>query len=544
MIPAWTGHQVREAEKPLLEAGQGPVLMQRAAYALALECLRELRSSGRVPGARVVILAGTGNNGGDALWAATHLRTRGAAVSVIATGDRLHPDGEAAARAAGVSFMQLSETGVQGAAKLCLQADLILDGVLGTGARGGLRDPMSTLVTILRDHLAELPVASAQPTVVAVDIASGVEADSGAAAGPVLTATRTVTFGGTKVGHVVAPGTYHTGHLSPVPIGIESHLPLPEVVQIEPSDVDDLWPRPTVHDHKYTRGVVGVVAGSPQYPGAALLCTRSAVAAGAGMVRYVGDSHTQSLVTLTSPEVVSSADDPSDLHVQSWVAGPGAVDDVQRDRIRTVVDLDDPAVLDAGALEVVGQLLGDRKLSAHHILTPHAGELAQLLQWCQAWGLIETAPSREEIQDQALTWARVAAQSTGATVLLKGAVTVVASPSGGPAFVVGHGSPWLSTAGSGDCLAGILGTLVAHAAGGPQAFSRAIQHWAQRAPLAGAVRKAFESQLQDQGRWALVAAVAAGFHASASRVDGEGPQPCSPDHIRAVLTRRTHFSDA
>lgn len=536
MIPAWSGQQIRDAERPFLDAGDGPLLMARAAHALALECVRALRTGSGVMGAQVVALVGTGNNGADALWAAAHLRRRGTTVHVITTGEAVHPEGAAAARAAGARFASLGELGVPAATQMCREADLVLDGVLGTGARGGLRGEFQDLVNSLHQHGAAAP-SEQGPTVVAVDVVSGVEADSAKAPGAVLRADRTVTFGGAKVAHVVPPGSQLSGQVTAVSIGIEDALPEPQVVQLEPQDIQYLWPRPVASDHKYTRGVLGVVAGSRQYPGAALLCTRSAVAAGVGMVRYLGDEQTRMLVTLTSPEVVTSAADPGDVHVQAWVAGPGAVDQEQMARIRAVLEQEEPAVLDAGAFEPVGQLLGDRSLEPHHILTPHAGELEQVLTWCRAWGRTESAPTREEIESDPLTWAREAARATGATVLLKGAVTVVAGAGGGPVFVIEHGSPWLSTAGSGDCLAGIVGTVLAHVQGRPEGFDAALQQWIAASPLPERARARLLKQLEGGARWALVAAVGAGLHASASVVAGEGPQPCLPEHIRTVLTR-------
>ncbi|MDO5617351.1 bifunctional ADP-dependent NAD(P)H-hydrate dehydratase/NAD(P)H-hydrate epimerase [Kocuria sp.] len=556
MIPAWTGEQIRAAEQPLLDQGSGPALMRRAAHALSVECVRLLRDSGGVPGSRVTVLAGTGNNGADALWAAVELRRRGAAVTVVATGDHLHAEAEAAVRAARIPVHRLADTGVDAALQSCLAAAVVLDGVLGTGARGGLRGDFKKLVERFSaavqspDATDSAPrlrdstrggSSAARPVVVAVDTVSGLDPNTGAHNGHVLMANTTVTFGGAKAGHAVPPGRSVSGHVVPVEIGIEDHLPVPPVITLQATDVQQLWPTPRADDHKYTRGVLGVVAGSPEYPGAAVLCTRSAVAAGAGMVRYLGDQNTQTMVTLTSPEVVASADDPDVVHVQAWVAGPGAVDDQQRGRIGTILDLDQPAVLDAGALDTVGRALADRDLAAHHILTPHAGELAELLRWCQAWGRMEAAPSRHRIESDPLTWARAAASATGATVVLKGAATVVAGAGGGPAFVVGHGSPWLATAGSGDCLAGILGTLAAHVEGRGEVFAEGVQQWLETAPLTPSVRAQLLEQFHGEGRWALVAAVGVGLHATASRIQGEGPQPCQPEHIRAALTREPRF---
>ncbi|MDO4253999.1 MAG: NAD(P)H-hydrate epimerase [Kocuria sp.] len=536
MIPAWTGQEVRQAERPLLEAGNGPVLMARAAHGLALECVRQLRAVRSVPGARVVVLAGTGNNGGDAIWAAGALRRRGAMVQVIATGRELHHAAQAAAERAGVRVTALRKIGVATAVQLCCTADMVLDGIVGTGARGGLRADSKELVEQLLGRWSPVIPEAHLPVVVAVDIPSGVDADTGACEGPVLPAAHTVTFGGTKVGHLVPPGREASGKIAVVDIGIEHALPAPEVIRLDVADVMQLWPRPSTNDHKYTRGVLGVVAGSTQYPGAAVLCTRSAVSAGVGMVHYLGDHHARTMVVLTSPEVVASEAAPAAVCAQAWVAGPGATDQIQQDRIREVLDLEHPMVIDAGAFDVVGRVLGDRALMPQQILTPHAGELVKLLTWCHAWGHTETVPTRHDVERDPLTWARETASATGATVVLKGAVTVVAAAAGGPIFVVGHGSPWLATAGSGDCLAGILGALMANIQGSPDIFHSAARAWAVAAPLPPKARDQLLRHLTAGEYWALVAGVGVGLHAAASTVGGEGPQPCTPERIRAALT--------
>lgn len=546
MIPAWTGTTVRDVERPFLDAGDGDLLMARAARGLALACVRVLRAErGRVTGARVVVLAGTGNNGGDALWAAAELRRRGAAVQVIAARDRLHPAGHEALRAAGGSVETLADLGTDAATDRCLAADLLLDGLLGTGATGGLRGQAGELVERVNRELDAATDDGGQgPVVVAVDLPSGVEADTGASPGPVLAAARTVTFGGTKAAHVLPPGRGLSGEVELVTIGIEDSLPCPAVVALEDGDLDILWPRPVTEDHKYTRGVVGVVAGSPEYPGAAVLCTRSAVAAGAGMVRYLGDEHTRTLVTLTTPEVVSSADSPDGVHVQSWVAGPGAVDDEQRRRLEQILTAPEPSVLDAGAIAAVGQHLGDARLSAHQVLTPHAGELVDLLTWCQAWGLAAEVPERCEVEDAPGRWAKVAADATGATVLLKGAVTVVAGPRAETILTVGNSSPWLAAAGSGDCLAGIMGAVLANVAGRPEAFDRRVRRWLADAPLAETARNALRERFKGEGRWALVVALAATLQARASWIDGDGPGASTPERIRRALTANVTIPSA
>lgn len=516
MIEAWTGAQIRSAETPFLERGEGPALMRRAAHGLALACVQRLRGRrGAVAGARVVVLAGTGNNGGDGLWAGAELARRGASVLAVAVGDRLHPEGAAALKAAGGRVRSGGAAGPDRTVERLLGADLVVDAVLGTGARGGLRGDAAELV---RAALERWP-ATGGPLVVACDVPSGVCADTGAVSGDVLPADLTVTFGGAKAGQFLPPGERWCGKVLTVPIGIEDVLPAPAVRRLEPHDVAELWPRPTAASHKYSRGVVGVVAGSPTYPGAALMCTRAAVDAGAGMVRHLGDSATRSLVTLTSPEVVASEDHPSDVHVQAWVVGPGAVGDpAQESRIGAVLAGDLPAVVDAGALDAAARAAAEGGLGRGKVLTPHAGELEKVLAWLCALGGRGEAPDRAAIERDPARWARAAAEATGAVVVLKGATTLVADPDG-VLLSQADGSPWLATAGSGDTLAGVMGTALAACAEHPDAFAAAGE-WAR-----------------GDARLAVAAALAVAVHGYASTVDGSGPVPPTvlSANLRAVL---------
>lgn len=541
MIPAWSGTQIRAAEQPDLEAGRSPELMRRAAHGLALTCRRLLRERrGRLAGARVVVLAGKGSNGGDGLLAAADLRRAGAQVEVIATGDQLHADSAAVLRAAGalVKERPLEEPRIPEALELMLRADLVLDAMLGTGGSGGLRDAAAELAQRFERERGE-----AGPVVVAVDVPSGISADAGAVEGRVLRADATVTFAGAKLLHVLSPADAVCGELQVIPLGIEHRLAQPGALRLEDADLEALWPRPLPDDHKYTRGVVGIVAGSQDYPGAALLTVRSAQASGAGIVRYLGEEPAQRMVTLSSPEAVVSAQDPGEAHVQSWIAGPGAVDDAQRRRVAEVIavalDQEIPAVLDAGALELVGQSLADQRLRPWIVLTPHAGEMASLLEWCRAWGLLpegEQAPQREQIEADPGRWAQVAARATGATILLKGPTTILAAPAeDAPVIAVGTGSPWLATAGSGDTLAGMIGTLLAHDAGRPERLERALGPWLEGSGLPGHLRAQLTEALLGPGRWALLAGTACALQGRASRQGGEGPQPALPEDIRAAL---------
>jgi len=237
MISAYTGTQIRAAEQPLVESGGGAVLMQRAAYGLANAVIRELATRGIRPyGASVAVLAGKGNNGGDGLFAAALLAGRGMRTTAVLTAGDAHPEGLAAFERAGGRARTLTDHNAGELAAATAEADVVIDAVLGTGARGGLRGPAASLVEQLR--------AAAHGLVVACDIPSGVDADTGEAHAPVLPADITVTFGGAKVGLLSDPGADFSGRVAVIPIGIENRLPWPALRRLEAVDLSALLPRP------------------------------------------------------------------------------------------------------------------------------------------------------------------------------------------------------------------------------------------------------------------------------------------------------------
>jgi len=502
VLRAYTAAAVRAAEQPLLDAGRGPELMRRAAHGLAMGVRRVLRERGRgVYGARVVLLIGSGNNGGDALFAGAHLAAGGARTTALLTTARTHPDALAAFLKAGGRVVRLSaapapaaawvgtaskDTGPEGAApapeadgRLAFlaeagAADVVVDGLLGTGGRGGLREPAASVVA----RLCEITAGGAGPSVVACDVPSGVDASTGEVHGPVLAARLTVTFGAAKTGLLCSPGEQLCGEVEVVDIGLGGMPGPPDLCRLETADLAALLPHPEAAAHKYTRGVAGIIAGSARYPGAALLAVAAASACGPGMVTYLGDVAVSAAVHLRNPEVVCSAQQPGELHVQAWLAGPG-IDGPgeQLDRARAAIASGLPTVVDAGALGLVGRAahaalnqpgpagsgrLGDASHAAGQsnlLLTPHAGELSALFT------RLGTPMGRKAIEAAPLAAAREAARITGATVLLKGPTTVVAAPNG-TAYTQADGTASLATAGSGDTLGGILVALLAMGAAG------------------------------------------------------------------------------
>ncbi|MCE3292319.1 MAG: NAD(P)H-hydrate epimerase [Arthrobacter sp.] len=490
MISAYTGTQIREAEKPLLDSGMGAVLMQRAAYGLASAVVTELRSRGRrLYGSSVVVLTGKGNNGGDGLFAAARLAGRGMRTTAVLAADSAHPEGLAAFQRAGGRVFRLTEANAGELAAHTGRADVVIDALLGTGARGGLRGTAAELVSAL-----SLERRSLRPRglVVACDVPSGVNADTGEAEEPVLPADLTVTFGGAKAGLLTDPGADFAGTVQVVPIGIEDHLPWPALRRFEAADLAALLPAPERRSHKYSRGVLGIIAGSPAYPGAAVLACRGALAAGVGMVRYIGPPDVADLIRQSCPEVVCSTGTVAETHVQAWLVGSGmdGSDGEQMQRVRDAAESGLPTVADAGALPVLPDVLAPQV-----VLTPHAGELATLLKRLGA------GMERDAVEASTLAAVRQAAGLTEATVLLKGATTLVASPYQ-DFYSQSDGTPWLATAGSGDVLAGVIGALLAQVGSDVGRFRAA--------------------GIDPDERWAAIAAMAASLHARAGAAAADG----------------------
>jgi len=413
-----------------------------------------------VYGARVVVLAGRGDNGGDALYAGALLARRGAAVTAIAAGSTVHPGGAAALRQAGGRVSSPADVGSADAvpaAHPIAGADLIVDGLLGIGGRGGLREPFSSLA-------AEAETArQAGATVVAVDLPSGIDADTGAVEGPAVRADVTVTFGAIKPGLLIDPGAGHAGAVELVDIGLGPYLQTgPAASAPQRDDIAELLPRPGAESDKYRRGVLGLLAGSDRFTGAALLSAGGAVHGGAGMVRVVTTQVAAVLVRQKWPEtVVTVHPDEGDWdllgsvgRVQAWVAGPGmGTDSDAVARLTAILRTDLPVLVDADGLTILSQHQDLLPRQAPTLITPHAGELARLLG---------TDPA--SVEARRFEHARRAAAQLGVTVLLKGSTTVIASPAAsrdGPVLVNPTGTPWLATAGSGDVLSGLAGALLA-----------------------------------------------------------------------------------
>ena len=480
MLQAWSVRAVRAAEEAAMAELPEGELMLRASRGLA-EVLRARLAS--VPDGvqqgtplRVVVLAGSGGNGGDALFAAAFLaggeghgvwRRRAPEVNVevvaVLVSERAHPPALQAARLGGVRVLEtvdrageVDEDRVVQAMQELATADMVVDGIYGIGGRPDLSAPdASPVVSSLVRAIAD------DAFVVAVDLPSGADPEGLAPVADCVYADETVTFSLFKGAHLLA-GEEASGVLTSVDIGLSAPAEPPVAERLDFDDVAALWPVPGPADDKYSRGVLGVVAGGENYTGAALLSVSAAVEAGVGMVRYVGPPGVQALVRAQVPEAVHGPG-----RVEAWLVGPGldpnpADDDAagleQVRAAREALDSGLPAVVDAGGLDLLD---GPRPgAGARTLLTPHAGELARLLsrldpQTHEGFGAADVVADP-------VGAARRAAELLHATVLLKGYRTLVVPPVDDLPLRTQRDAPaWLATAGSGDVLAGLAGALLA-----------------------------------------------------------------------------------
>ncbi len=516
MIRALSIPDVRAIEAAAMADLPDGTLMGRAARGIAEVAAARLEEHG---GRAVVALVGSGDNGGDALYAAHFLAEVGypcAAVLVSEKGrSAAHQAGLAAFEQSGVVVVAVDEP--ESAASLVAAADLVLDGITGIGGHPGLRPLAAQLVEAIDEDA----------WVIAVDVASGLDPEGRVRAEEVVWADETVTMSVAKPAHLLPAGEGPTGRLTVVDIGLDVTSASAAVERLTFDDAARLWPVPSPSDDKYSRGVLGVVAGGEHYTGAAVLSVTAAVEAGAGMVRYVGPPTPTGLVRAAVPEAVHGPG-----QVQAWLIGPGmevsdsgpstdedrreassrreatsrreassrreatsrqdAVEAEQLRVAREALASDLPVIVDAGGLDLI-----DGPRQAPTLLTPHAGEAARLLtrlahhpthtngttgrnelvsgdalstdDGANATVDPATRPggeaggrevTRREVEADPVGAVRRIAELTGATVLLKGSTTLVAGAEG-PVRSQADAPAWLATAGAGDVLSGLLGTLLA-----------------------------------------------------------------------------------
>jgi ADP-dependent NAD(P)H-hydrate dehydratase / NAD(P)H-hydrate epimerase len=444
---------MRRVDAAAIAAGTpGRVLMERADAAVA-ERARALAGEG----ARILILCGPGNNGGDGFVAARHLADAGCVVDLVCLVPVAALSGDAAEAAADWS----GPVGVlEGLGDLSAYG-LVIDALFGAGLARDLEGLVVDFVTRL--------AKSGRP-VLAVDVPSGIDGDTGAVRGTAVQATETITFVAYKPGHLLQPGRAHCGVLHVAEIGTgESDLAagLADEVPLW-RNAPDLWasafPRLTAASHKYTRGHALVLSGPVTRTGSARMAARAALRVGAGLVTLVSPSsalaENAAHCTAIMLRACDSADDLDDLLVDERLnvvlAGPGlGTGSATRDLVAVAAAAGRALVLDADALT---SFKGQARLLAAHlsdgdsqaVLTPHEGEFARLFEGTDA----------VDQEADKLERARRAAALVGAVIVLKGADTVISAPDG-RAAINDHSSPYLGTAGAGDVLAGLVAGLLA-----------------------------------------------------------------------------------
>jgi len=452
-----TESQAREAEAAAVAAGSSLAeLMERAGAALAAEV------SSVAPAGRVVVMAGPGNNGGDGWSAARNLKEAGRDVLVLTSSgpDAMSSPAREAVRDAlevGVQWLHV-DTGADAASALA-SADVIVDALLGIGLHGVPRQPYAGFITAINE--TDAPV-------VAVDVPSGVDSDTGVAAGPAVAADVTVTFSSPKVGSVLQPGRSLSGEVRIADIGIDPAL-LVFKDGLESWDVSnyaDCLPHPHWDDRKGTRGRVLIIGGTPGLTGAVCLAANGALRSGAGYVSVAvpAPALATAEAKLTAPvkSALPSTPDGALLpDAVEWVLdaasrsdavvlGPGLGRAASTcEAVRQIVEkLDVPLLIDADALYALGS---DLRLVAARIaptvLTPHSAEAARLLG---------TTP--EAVDSDRIAAVRALAVG-GATAVLKGPATLLAH--GRRIIVNPTGGPGLATLGTGDVLSGVIGALLA-----------------------------------------------------------------------------------
>jgi ADP-dependent NAD(P)H-hydrate dehydratase / NAD(P)H-hydrate epimerase len=458
--PILTPQQAVELDRATQARGvPAATLMERAGWAVARAAVDLL---GGTYGRRAVVVCGKGNNGGDGFVAARHLARWGMHVSVHA----LEPPAELREPAAGDARRLTAETparlrpfSVASLERDLVRADVAIDAIFGTGFRGLPEDEWAAAI----DALNHVPTP-----VVAVDIPSGVDGASGAAAGLAVQAALTVTFGAAKTGVVLLPGAELAGAVRVVDIGFPDDLVHADAWLTEPADVVRVWPRREADTHKRASGVLLVVAGSRGMTGAPRLIAEAAGRVGAGLVVVACPASVlpavqaglteATFVPLPETEAGTIAEDAVDPleatleRAHAVAIGPGlTTDEATASFVRTLVGASPvQLVIDADALNAYAgnaAALAGRRADA--IVTPHVGEFARL-----------TGVQGADLEGDRIGHVRRLASASGAVALLKGSRTVIAAPDG-EVRVNPTGSAALATAGSGDVLTGVLGGLVA-----------------------------------------------------------------------------------
>ena len=462
-----TAHQMRELDRRTIhEAGvPGKTLMERAGAGVVSAMGKTFDT---LKGKTVTVFCGKGNNGGDGFVVARLLRQKGSAVQVCLLAHARDLKGDAKLmyqrfiKGAGRSKV-LSNPSPDRVHRLVRDSHVLVDALLGTGTSSPVTGPYQEAIQAMN---------SSEAPIVAVDLPSGIDADTGDTLGTAIQADLTVTFGNPKLGLFLGAGIDHAGRVHCVDIGIPSQyvedLPVP-IEMLTPTMIRPWLPKRPASSHKGTFGHAGIIAGSSGKSGAAALAAKAALRAGAGLVTVATPSSVQASIAPGIPEVMTLPLPETADHTLSRDAlpllqtflpsrssigiGPGLSTQTETAGVvRTLIDqCDRPLVIDADALNALAghtSLLRSRPISP--ILTPHPGEMARLLGESTA-----AAVNRNR-----LGIARDFARTHSSVVVLKGARTIVAHPQGATS-ISPTGNPGMATAGTGDVLTGILTGLLA-----------------------------------------------------------------------------------
>lgn len=452
MEPIYRSHEIRDIEARAVINPDTPTLMERAGLAAAIYARDHLLQGKK----RILVLAGPGNNGGDGFVAATHFRRWRFDVSVIFLGDesKLSKDARGALmewRAeGGAVFSEAPRLG---------DWDLVVDALFGIGLERDIAPPYTSLIHLINRQTCPR---------FALDIPSGLHADSGRVLGLAVQATHTMTFLGLKPGLLTLDGPDHCGQVLVDTLGLAS-LPAPRGWTIDESILRALLPKRRLNTHKGSFGSLGLLGGAPGMTGAVLLAGRAALRLGAGRV-YAGFLGPAPQVDLLNPELMlrNAADILALPHISAYAVGPGfGTSEGARDILHRLLPAGRPMVIDADALNLIASDTSLREQcqarSVPTIVTPHPAEAARLL-----------GGTVEEVQGDRVPVAITLAKDLTAYVVLKGAGSVCATPEG-LWFINRSGNPGLASAGSGDVLTGFIGALLAQGVEAQKALLGAVQ---------------------------------------------------------------------
>ncbi len=456
-----TAEEMREIDRRTIEefGVPGLNLMEKAGGSVAQAATEML---GKSSGKKVAIFAGKGNNGGDGFVAARHLKQKEVKVSLYLLGRKEEVKGDARVNLEKLSQLPteiINERDVEEAKEKVAQSDLIIDAILGTGTKGRVDGLLAEAIKLLN--------AAAKP-IVSVDIPSGLDADGRGPLGVCIKATRTVTMGLPKRGLVLYPGAEYVGELTITDIGIpEELLGKGKINLLTAEDIRALLPDRRGDSHKGNYGHILVLAGSPGLTGAAALTSLGALRSGAGLVTLTVAESLNPVMEVKLTEVMTkplpeTGDGTLSLKAEEDILklvgkidvlaiGPGLSTNEETSELvrRLITKVEKPMVIDADAVNALaGNISTLKRAPGPRIVTPHPGEMARLLE-----------RSKEKVQADRIGIAQEVAEETGATVVLKGARTII-SDSEGSVYVNPTGNPGMASGGMGDILTGMIASFV------------------------------------------------------------------------------------